>query len=108
MSQIYYPKRRSDVRVRVVDGEAVILDSDRGLIHQLNNTAYYIWEGCDGNSTVAEIAQQLAVVFSADPQTAADDAATLILQFQSLGLLESQDGGSRHTEPPVQGKEESS
>jgi Coenzyme PQQ synthesis protein D (PqqD) len=104
MTLMYYPKRRSDVRIRVVDGEAVILDSERGLIHQLNNTANYIWEGCDGNSTVAEIAQQLAVVFTVDPQTAADDSATLILQFQSLGLLESQDGGSRHTEPSVQEK----
>jgi PqqD family protein of HPr-rel-A system len=83
-----YPKQRADVRVRVVDGETVVFDRHRGLIHQLNATARYIWERCDGHASVADIAQQLAEAFVVDPHTAATDVAALIEQLHTLELLE--------------------
>ena len=84
-----HPKRRVDVNVRMVDGEVVVLDRQSDLIHQLNHTASYIWDRCDGQSTVAEIANQLAAAFHVDAHTAVQDAVTTIRQLQSLGLLES-------------------
>jgi hypothetical protein len=88
-----YPKRRADVNVRIVDGEVVVLDRQSNLIHQLNHTASYIWDRCDGQSTVAEIANQLAAVFDVDANTASQDVATTIMQLHSRGLLESLDNG---------------
>jgi Coenzyme PQQ synthesis protein D (PqqD) len=82
------PKRRSDVSVRRIEGERVVLDRRAGLIHQLNHTASYIWDRCDGQLTVAEIAAQLAMTFDVDARTAARDVVTLISQFQSVGVLE--------------------
>ena len=84
-----HPKRRVDVNVRMVDGEVVVLDRQSDLIHQLNHTASYIWDRCDGQSTVAEIANQLAAAFHVDVHTAVQDVATTIRQLHSLGLLES-------------------
>ena len=84
-----HPKRRVDVNVRMVDGEVVVLDRQSDLIHQLNHTASYIWDRCDGQSTVAEIANQLAEAFHVDADTAVQDVAITIGQLQSLGLLES-------------------
>jgi hypothetical protein len=83
-----HPKRRVDVNVRMVDGEVVVLDRQSDLIHQLNHTASYIWDRCDGQSTVAEIANQLAAAFHVDAHTAGQDVATTIRQLHSLGLLE--------------------
>jgi hypothetical protein len=83
-----HPKRRNDVNVRVVDGEVVILDRQADLIHQLNHTASYIWDRCDGRSTAAEIARQLAAVFNVDASTAIHDVATTVTQLYRLGLLE--------------------
>jgi Coenzyme PQQ synthesis protein D (PqqD) len=83
------PTRRSNVHVRVVEGEVVMLDRQAGLIHQLNHTASHIWGLCDGQRTLAEIANQLALTFDTDASTAAQDVATLIRQFHSLRLLES-------------------
>ena len=83
-----HPKRRVDVKVRMVDGEVVVLDRQSDLIHQLNHTASYIWDRCDGQSTVAEIANQLAAAFHVDAHTAVQDAVTTISQLHSLGLLE--------------------
>jgi Coenzyme PQQ synthesis protein D (PqqD) len=84
-----YPRRRADVRVRVIEGEIIVLDRQGGVIHQLNPTASWIWEHCDGTATLAEIAQQLATIYEVDPQRAAHDVAAIIDQFERLGLLES-------------------
>jgi hypothetical protein len=77
----------------MVDGEVVVLDRRSDLIHQLNPTASYIWDRCDGQSTVAEIANQLAAAFDVDAKTAIQDVATTIMQLQSRGLLESLNNG---------------
>jgi len=89
------PQRRSDVRVRVVDGETVVFDRRRGLIHALNPTAHFIWERCDGTATIADIAQQLAAAFVVDPQTAAADVAAFIAHLHAVELLVPQDGSGR-------------
>jgi hypothetical protein len=83
------PKRRSNVSVRLIEGEVVVLDRQAGLIHQLNQTASYIWDRCNGQLTVAEIADQMALTFDVDFRTAAEDVVTIIRQFQNQRLLES-------------------
>jgi hypothetical protein len=83
-----YPKRRSGVNVRVVEGETVVLDRQKGLIHQFNQTASYIWDRCNGKLTALEIASQLAEVFDVDPQTAGKDVAAIVEQLHKLNLLE--------------------
>jgi Coenzyme PQQ synthesis protein D (PqqD) len=88
-----HPQRRADVNVRIVDGEVVVLDRRSNLIHQLNPTASYIWDRCGGQSTVAEIADQLAAAFDVDAKKAIQDVATTITQLQSRGLLESLNNG---------------
>jgi Coenzyme PQQ synthesis protein D (PqqD) len=82
------PKRRADVSARLIDGETVVLDRQAGLIHQLNHTASYIWERCDGHSTVRDIAHQLAQAFDVDLTVATHDVRTIVTQLQALHLLE--------------------
>ena len=82
------PQRRSDVIARLLDGETVVLDRQAGLIHQLNPTASYIWARCDGHSTIAAIAHQLAHAFAVEPAVAARDVRALVRQLQALQLLE--------------------
>lgn len=84
-----YPKQRSDVGVRVVEGETLVLDRQGGQIHQLNRTASYIWDRCNGKTSVAEIANQLAEAFDIVPETAARDVSTIVSQLQKLDLIES-------------------
>jgi len=82
-----YPMRRSDLSVRIMEGETVVLDRHRRLIHQLNKTASYIWERCDGKSTVAEIANELAEAFGIDVDSAERDTVTVVEELESLGLI---------------------
>ena len=83
-----YPRRRTDVNSRVVEEEAVVLDRQHGFIHQLNLTATYIWERCEGNASIEDIAAQLAETFAVEYETARNDIVRVIRDFQHLQLLE--------------------
>jgi len=54
-----HPRRRTDVNSQVVEGETVVLDRHHEFINQLNLTATYIWERCDGNASPEDIAATL-------------------------------------------------
>jgi methyltransferase-like protein len=72
----------------VVEGEMVVLDRHHEFIHQLNLTATYIWERCDGKASLEDIAAQLAETFAVAYETALKDVVQVIRQFQDLQLLE--------------------
>jgi hypothetical protein len=82
------PKHRLDVQSRLVDGEMVVLDREQGLIHQLNRTATFIWEKCDGHRSAAEIAVQLSESFAVDETTALDDVIQILITLQQLKLVD--------------------
>jgi PqqD family protein of HPr-rel-A system len=83
-----HPKQRPDVSVRILEGEMVVFDRQAGLIHQLNQTATYIWERCDGTCSVTDLAHQLSRDFGVDADTAAEDVVAIIVQLQKLDLLQ--------------------
>jgi hypothetical protein len=82
------PRRRSDVRARYIQGEVVVLDRRADLVHQLNQTAGFIWERCDGRTTPQDIADQLVEAFAVDAGTAAASVTAALQQLEQLGLLE--------------------
>jgi Coenzyme PQQ synthesis protein D (PqqD) len=94
-------KRRRDVKSRLVDGETVVLDQQAGVVHQLNATASFIWERCDGQSTLTDIAQQLAQAFEVDPHVASCDVNAMIGQLEALHLLELCTGEEVHGKAPA-------
>lgn len=87
-----YPRRRSGVRARAVDGEVLILDRQRQLVHQVNQTARFIWERCDGHHTLVHIADELAEAFDVEPVTAEHDVAATVRQLEAVGLVETRTG----------------
>ena len=82
-----YPKQREDIHTRIVDEEVVILDRQQNLIHQLNGTATYIWDCCDGSTSLQEIAIQFAEEFDVPQEIATRDLMAVIQQFCDLHLL---------------------
>src|SRR5262245_24030531 len=81
------PLRRMDVSVRIVDDEVLILDRPGGQIHQLNRTAGYIWERCNGQLTSVDIASQLAQDFEITAEVALPDILLCLEQFHTHHLL---------------------
>jgi hypothetical protein len=82
------PRRRSDLRARVVEGEVIVLDRQRELVHQLNTTAGYIWDRCDGHHSVAVIARDLAGVFDVEVEAAQRDVADAVRKLEAAGLVD--------------------
>ena len=89
-----HPNRRSDLRARAVEGEALILDRQRQLVHHVNQTARFIWDRCDGEHMVLHIASELARVFDVDLTTAERDVAAAIRQLEAAGLVETRTEGA--------------
>lgn len=81
------PTRRTDVIVRELEDETLILDGQSGKVHQLNSTAGFIWACCDGVSSMSDIVHRLAVEFNIPTMSAASDVANTIGKFRELGLL---------------------
>jgi hypothetical protein len=84
----YRPKQRSDLNVRIIDGEMLILDRRGALIHQLNKTASVAWEHCDGNYSIEDIVNRFIELYEVEPETAIKDVTKVVAQFRDLHLLE--------------------
>jgi hypothetical protein len=85
------PKRREDVASRLVDGEMIVLDRQRGFIHQLNKTATFVWERCDGKHRADEIAMRMCENFTVDEPTALHDVIHILNELRKLALVNNED-----------------
>ena len=54
-----FPRRRDDLHVEELDGEAVLYDPRNGAIHRFNTTTFSVWSACDGSRTPRDIADGL-------------------------------------------------
>jgi hypothetical protein len=77
----------TDLKTRLVEGELVVLDREGQMVHQLNRTASYIWQHCDGESSAARIAGEVCHDFEVDYSTALQDVLNTIEQLEKMKLL---------------------
>jgi hypothetical protein len=82
------PRRRSDLNYKTIDGETLILNREEGRLHQLNPTASFIWDCCDGNSDIAEIIDRLAATYEVDYSTARKDVEEVLSNLRNSKLLD--------------------
>lgn len=83
------PKRISDAFVsRKVDDELLIVDQDKGKIHQLNVSAEFIWSQCDGNNSVEEIVAKTFEKFDIEEEQVRKDVNSTLENLIELKLIE--------------------
>jgi hypothetical protein len=85
------PQSIADVEVAVFDGEAVLFDVQASMVHHLNAVPAATWICCDGETTVADMIDELVETFSISDQgevaaltTAVHDS---LARFAAEGLL---------------------
>ena len=81
-------RRRSDVRFRIVDGEAVVVVQEAAEVLVLNETASRLLELADGSTPLAAIAETLAAEFEVAPAVLAEDLVAGARDLAAAGLLE--------------------
>jgi methyltransferase-like protein len=79
--------KRADLNIRTVDQEIVIVDKDSGEVHQLNQTASYIWKLFDGNTSIDQAKELVANDFNIGLEQASADVVAVVEQLKSLNLL---------------------
>jgi hypothetical protein len=63
-----HPRKRGDLEVAEAAGGIVIHDTGRGRVHYLNPIAMLIYELCDGETAVGDIARLLAETYGPQPE----------------------------------------
>jgi Coenzyme PQQ synthesis protein D (PqqD) len=61
-------------------------------LHQLNPTASFIWDYCDGKSDIAEIIDRLAGAYEVDSSTARKDVEEVLSNLRNSNLLDGLEG----------------
>jgi GR25 family glycosyltransferase involved in LPS biosynthesis len=80
------PQRAAGLEIVESDGGLLVRQPERQRHHQLNNTASVVLELCDGQHTVAEIAEALAAAFTLDAPPLAE-TATCVAELRQAGVL---------------------
>ena len=80
-------RRLKAVMVRPVDQELLLLDTASNLIHQLNQTASFIWQKCDDARSSEEMARLLATEYEVGYATALRDVVQTLEKLRELNLI---------------------
>jgi len=80
-------KRRDGLILRKVQQDLLLLDTEFNQIHQLNETASFIWENWEQVPDPVEISRLLAQKFDVEEQVVLNDVSAIVGRLQELNLL---------------------
>ena len=80
-------KRREGLILRKVQQDLLLLDTEFNQIHQLNETASFIWENWEQVPDPVGIARLLAQKFDVEEQVVSNDVSAIVGRLQELNLL---------------------
>lgn len=81
------PQRGADIVWRRADAGVVVLKPSDGQYFSLDDVGGRIWELCEGERTVTEIADALAQEYEAPAAVIERDALELLDELESEGLV---------------------
>jgi coenzyme PQQ synthesis protein D (PqqD) len=80
-------RRREGILAREVVDDMLLLDTESGEIHQLNETASFIWRNCEEALSIEGLAAVLASAFDVSHDVATRDVAEALRRMRALNLL---------------------
>ena len=81
------PERSEKAVYRMVDGEAVIVEPQNGMVNVINEVGSRIWELTDGRRSVAQIADIISSEHEISTKTALKDAIEFLEEMSEKGLI---------------------
>jgi hypothetical protein len=72
---------------REIDGETMIISPEDSVLHELNDTASFVWRQADGQHSTAQIAELLAAEYEVTLAKALEDAEMLLAELAHHKLL---------------------
>ncbi len=80
-------RRLGSVMVREVGDDLIVLDVEADRVHQLNQTASFIWRNCDDAASPEAIAGLLAAQYDVDAEVALKDVRETVEKLHALKLV---------------------
>lgn len=96
-----YPRRRTDLTVHELDGEALIFDPSSGDTHRLNETALLIWRACDGERDRESITCALTGEYDVTPADARTHVECTLNRLHECALLQDAETERHGKDEPV-------
>jgi hypothetical protein len=87
MTTNFLRKRLDSVMVREVDPEVLLLDTEADQIHQLNQTASFIWRRCEEVGSAEELAALVAAQFDVGQDLILKDVIETLDKLRALNLI---------------------
>jgi hypothetical protein len=81
------PIKLSEIKERNVGNEIMLYDLTGKTIHVLNDTASFIWNFCDGNHTVSDMAKNASELFNIPVEQAIPDIEECLENFKKLNII---------------------
>ncbi len=75
---VKWPKKSEDTASRIIDGEAVIVIPQKGVVTVLNETGSGIWQLLDGRNSVEDIINIISSQFDVSREEAEKDTLDFI------------------------------
>jgi PqqD family protein of HPr-rel-A system len=91
----YRPAKVADVLELDMGDGLILFNHDSSLVHHLNPSAALVWQLCDGEASVGQLAEEIAEEYELEEDGVFDQVASVIAEFDALDLV--QDG--RREEP---------
>jgi len=88
LSEMVRPKRVREAAFRILDGEAVVVLSNRAEIKVLNDVGARIWQLCDGQSSIEKILEILCEEFEAGEDVLRADLAEFLKELTDRRMIE--------------------
>jgi hypothetical protein len=83
------PRRRTDIVLQDVGGEAILIDPRTDEAHVLNGSAARLWELCDGVRSMDELAAEFGAIYDLTAADVIDDVREVVAELIRLDLVES-------------------
>ena len=81
------PKRTAQVIAQKAKNDYLLLNMEDGNYFSLNEIGGRIWELCDGNRSVSQLAKELAAEYDASPEVLEKDIVELLDDLQKGKLI---------------------
>lgn len=82
------PRRRADIVLQDVGGEAILIDPRTDEAHVLNGSAARLWQLCDGERTLDQLATEFGAIYELTAADVADDVREVLGELARLKLIE--------------------
>ncbi len=82
-----YPALHPQVASRIIDGAAVIIMADSGLVNVFNSVGTRVWELINGTRTIQEIADIVVAEYDVPAAAALEDVMSFLDQLRQVQAI---------------------